>query len=133
PEEPVYLDPPGPSPEVLAATQKDPCQLNSFMVFFVEENSRRTKEVQCETGRTINMSRAALTAAEFRTARMDNIPIGQWYVLVDPQGTQRAAPGAISNEELLGLSRVYELSYHQRQPSTGLILYLFEAKKGASR
>ncbi|MBH22878.1 MAG: hypothetical protein CMH57_00190 [Myxococcales bacterium] len=132
PDETILVDPPKPPP---AATQvnTDPCLARSFTVFFMDQNSRSAKEVQCDTGRTLNLTRSDMSEAEFRRARLDNIPIGQWYLLVDPRAPNRASPNAVSNDELLGLAQIYNLSYHQRQPSTGLILYLFEDNKGTPR
>lgn len=116
----TYVAPPKPVVE-----EKNPCEIDTFMVFRMDEGFRQTREMSCSTGKILSLTRADITHEEFRSQQLANVPVAQWYVLVDPVNATPADRKAISNEQLLGLSRLYQLKYYQQLANTNLIIYSF--------
>lgn len=124
----TYIAPPKPVVE-----EKNPCEIDTFVVFRLDETFRQTKELSCSTGRVLSLTRAEITHEEFRAQQLANVPVSQWYLLVDPINTPPADRKAISNEQLLGLSKLYKVKYYQTLANSNLIIYSFtEATQGAS-
>jgi hypothetical protein len=110
---------------------EDPCAVSTFTVFLVEEGSRSIKDVNCGTGRTVSRSRKDIDRGEHRAFQAMNVPMGEWYLLVDPTpGVQRHRQ-VITNNQLLRLSRRYTFRYHHRMPDSGFMIYTFEGASPA--
>jgi len=124
----TYVAPPKPVVE-----EKNPCEIDTFIVFRLDETFRQTKEMSCSTGKVLSLTRAEITHEEFRAQQLTNIPVAQWYLLVDPINTSPNERKAITNEQLLGLSKLYQVKYYQALANSNLIIYSFtEATQGAS-
>ena len=111
--------------------KKDPCEVQTFMLFHFDQQFRQTKEMACQTGKILSLTRNDMTNDDYRNLQMQNLPPGQWYVLVDPNNPTPADRKVISNDNLLGLSKVYQLKYFQKMANTGYIIYTFNDPNGA--
>ena len=123
-EKVVVVEAKTPPPPVVS---NDPCKLSSFTIHFLEEQHRSTKTVQCNSGQVIGITRDGISDVELQRARVDNTPLKQWYLLVDPNFKGYRRPNTITNDELLGLTRLYNIEFYQRQSTSGLIVYLFKS------
>ena len=120
----VIVEEKTPPPPVVS---NEPCKTSTFTVHFLEEKHRSTKSIQCTTGQILSITRDNISTVELQRARIDNLPLKQWYLLVDPNFKGYRRPNTITNDELLGLKRLYNIEFFQRQSSTGLIVYLFKS------
>ncbi len=107
-------------------TANDPCAVPTFTLFHVEEGSRTIKDLQCETGQTLSQSRKDIDLGEFRAFQAMNVPMGEWYLLVDPTNPEQLHKHVVTNEQLVRLTKRYTLRFHHRMPDSGFMIYTFE-------
>lgn len=105
---------------------EDACAVPTFTLFLVEEGSRTIKDLQCETGQTLSQSRKDIDLGEFRAFQAMNVPLGEWYLLVDPTNPEQLHKHVVTNEQLLRLTKRYTLRFHHRMPDSGFMIYTFE-------
>ena len=120
-----------PTKSVLSAD--DPCAVSTFTLFLVEEGSRTIKDLQCETGQTLSQSRKDIDLGEFRAFQAMNVPLGEWYLLVDPTNPEQMHKHVVTNEQLLRLTKRYTLRFHHRMPDSGFMIYTFEGTGATTR
>ena len=106
---------------------EDPCAVRLFTVFLVEEGSRTIKDVSCKTGQTVSLSRKDIDNSQFRAFQAMNVPLGHWYLLVDPAHDDQIHKHVLTNAQLLRLNKRYAVSYHHRMPDSGFMIYTFNA------
>jgi hypothetical protein len=129
PQPPQEVEPAKKTP--LKAAQGEPlCPVKVFTVFRVEEGNRTTKDVGCDTGQTLSVSRKDITSDELRGYLALNVPAGRWYVIVDPKQQEQIQGFAITNAQLVGLTRRYPFKFYDRMPDTGLLIYLYGESAG---
>jgi len=117
-----------PAPTVnTEVVEKDPCEVGTFTLFMVEEGSKAVKQVRCETRQVLSLNRSDITESEYRNYRIKNVPVGKWYVLVDPQSKATTGGDTISNDNLLGVSKRYTLKYYEKLAGTQYIIYTLES------
>ena len=123
---------PSPSAVVAKVVVEDPCAVESFTVFLIEEGSRTTKDVQCRTGQVLSQSRKDIDRGEYRAFQAMNVPMNEWYLLVDPNPGAQRHRQVITNAQLLRLTKRYALRYHHRMPDSGFMIYTYEGMNSAS-
>jgi hypothetical protein len=107
-------------------TADDPCAVATFTLFLVEEGSRTIKDLQCGTGQTVSQSRKDIDLGEFRAFQAMNVPMGEWYLLVDPTNPEQLHKHVVTNDQLVRLTKRYTLRFHHRMPDSGFMIYTFE-------
>lgn len=110
---------------------EDPCLVATITLFLVEEGSRTIKDLHCDSGQTVSQSRKDIDLGEFRAFQAMNVPLGEWYLLVDPDNAEQLHKHVITNAQLVRLTRRYKLRFHHRMPDSGFMIYTF-AGSGAS-
>lgn len=118
----VYIAPTTTAPVV---APPDPCANPTFLVFRIDTTFKQTREVDCTSGKTLSLTRVDINGDELRAAQLQNLPVGQWYMLVDPMSPQPLDRAAVSNTTLMGLSQRYGIKYFQKLASSSLIIYTF--------
>lgn len=119
----IVVPPPATAP---TPPPPDPCDDPTFLVFRYEAAFKQTREVECATGRTLSLTRVDVTPEEVRAAQLQNLPVGQWYLLVNPRTEQPPIdPSLVSNTTLMGLSKRYTIKYFQQLANAQTIIYTF--------
>lgn len=107
--------------------ERDPCEVGTLTLFKVEERGRSVKQIRCETKQVVSLDRSEISESEYRDYRMKNVPVGKWYVLVDPHSTASKGGDTMSNDNLLGVSTKYALKYYEKLGGTEFLIYTLES------
>jgi hypothetical protein len=112
--------------QVGAPAPEEPCPVKLFTLFKVEQGSRTIKDIQCDSGQILSLSRKDISADDLRGYVAMNVPLERWYLLVDPRQERQISDYALTNQQLMGLTRRYPFKFYHRMPDNGFIIYTLE-------
>lgn len=118
---------PQPPPEQLppqAQGVDERCPVRIFTLFKVEPGSRLIKDIGCDSGEVISLSKKDIGEDELRGYQAMNVPMEQWYILVDPAHQEQRHNYALTNQQFLKVSQKFPLKFYHRMPDNGFVIYV---------
>jgi hypothetical protein len=112
-DEPIPVEP---EPE------SSPCGVETFVVEQFSPEGALRKTIDCRTRSLADVERVPLSDNAYQTRKNNGYPVGKWYIVVDPKSV---ADGVLNNDNLLQMSREFELDFHGRDSESGKLIYLF--------
>ena len=105
------------------AEPESPCGTRTFDIFYYTSSTRVTKTLDCVERSVANVERTPMGETTYIDAQAAGLPEGSWYLLVDPKGVRA---NYLNNDQLLRISREFEIEYFGRDSERGLLVYLFQ-------
>ncbi len=99
-----------------------PCGVETFVVEQYAPDALMRKTLDCRSRDLVNLERVPLSDSAFQRMKTSGLPVGKWYILVTPKSVK---DGVLNNDNLLQMSREFELDYHGRESTEGRLVYLF--------
>lgn len=109
------IDRPGGSP-----TKSSPCSVETFQLHFFDDSTRITQTVDCDEREVVEVRRSSFDKKRREVAEKAGLPRNTWYLLVDPRGLRA---NFLSDQQVVQLSREYELRFLGRDTERGLLIY----------
>ncbi len=96
------------------------CGVETFQLHFFDESTRITQTVDCKEREVVEVRRSSFDQKRRKAAENAGLPRNTWYLLVDPKGLR---PDFLSDEQIIRLSREYDLRFLGRDTDRGLLIY----------
>lgn len=103
-------------------TDDSPCGVKQFPVHFYNATTSMTRTVDCVERTVVNVDRAPMGESIYNNQKTSGLPEDRWYIEVDPKGLRAAF---LNNQQLLKLSREFNIEFHGRDADRGLLIYIF--------
>ncbi len=104
------------------AADDSPCGIKQFAVHFYNSTTSMTRTVDCAKRTVVSVDRAPMGESIYNSQKMSGLPEDRWYIEVDPKGLRAAF---LNNQQLLKLSREFNIEFHGRDSDRGLLIYIF--------
>jgi len=96
------------------------CSVETFQLHFFDDSTRITQTVDCDEREVVEVRRSSFDPDQRKAAERAGLPRNTWYMLVDPKGLR---PPFLNDEQIIELSREYNLRFLGRDTDRGLLIY----------